>query len=128
MHQNSKHIDQKTEMKQDKYSTARPTLKGWSKRNPTVGPRLARPKTYQSQTFFLYLMVLLLCFYVSFVLSSIVITFLGNEGASRCASFLHVRLVLWPHVLQTVHRSFTHDPKISIAIWINLRPAEQNRQ
>ena len=34
-----------TDMKQDEYSTAKPTLKRWSKRNSTVEPRWARPKT-----------------------------------------------------------------------------------
>ena len=32
-------------MKQDKHSTARPTLKRWSNRSPAVKPRWARPKT-----------------------------------------------------------------------------------
>ena len=40
-------------MKQDEYSTIRPTLKRWSKRNPTVEPRWARPKTdHQAPTSF----------------------------------------------------------------------------
>ena len=34
-----------TEMKQDEYYTARPTLKHWSNRNRTVEPLWARPKT-----------------------------------------------------------------------------------
>ena len=34
-----------TEMKQDEYSTARPTLKRWSNRNLRVQPWWARPKT-----------------------------------------------------------------------------------
>ena len=53
MHQNNKHINQNTEMKQDEYSAARPTLKRWSKINPTAGSRWARPKTgHQAQTNF----------------------------------------------------------------------------
>ena len=34
-----------TEVKQDVYSVAKPTLKRWSNRSPTVEPLLARPKT-----------------------------------------------------------------------------------
>ena len=34
-----------TDMKQDEYSTAKPRLKRWSKRNTTVEPPWARPKT-----------------------------------------------------------------------------------
>ena len=35
----------KTQMTQDEYSTARPTLKRWNNRNPTVKPQCARPNT-----------------------------------------------------------------------------------
>ena len=41
-----------TEMKQVEYPTAKPTLKRWINRNPTVEPRWARQKTEQASTNF----------------------------------------------------------------------------